>query len=163
MPDSIRRACVRAASSFLPLIVLSCTAAGPSGGGGSGVSTAAIDSIAADALKGGNIAGLSIGVMHGSDTVALKVLSAASYRDLIAPGSLNDGTAPRYGLGLALRTVGGHRLIEHWGRHPRLPLGVALLSRRFTHRGRADQHGRTGGPGRHRGLDCEAHSWRRKR
>jgi CubicO group peptidase (beta-lactamase class C family) len=44
-----------------------------------------------------------------------QVLSAASYTDMITPGVLNDGTKLRYGTGLALRNVGGHRLIEHGG------------------------------------------------
>jgi CubicO group peptidase (beta-lactamase class C family) len=44
-----------------------------------------------------------------------QVLSQASYTEMITPGVLNDGTKLRYGTGLALRTVGGHRLIEHGG------------------------------------------------
>ena len=44
-----------------------------------------------------------------------QVLSPASYTDMITPGALSDGTKLRYGTGLALRTVGGHRLIEHGG------------------------------------------------
>lgn len=44
-----------------------------------------------------------------------QVLSPASYTEMITPGVLNDGTRLRYGTGLALRNVGGHRLIEHGG------------------------------------------------
>ena len=44
-----------------------------------------------------------------------RVLSAPSYTDLTTPGTLNDGTTLRYAKGLSLRTVGGHRLIEHGG------------------------------------------------
>ena len=44
-----------------------------------------------------------------------QVLSPVSYTEMITPGVLNDGTRLRYGTGLALRTVGGHRLIEHGG------------------------------------------------
>lgn len=44
-----------------------------------------------------------------------KVLSPASYTEMITPGVLNDGTKLRYGTGLAMRDKGGHRLIEHGG------------------------------------------------
>ena len=51
--------------------------------------------------------------LHGG-----KVLSAASYQELIAPATLTDGTTLRYGKGLALRTIGGHRMIGHGGAIP---------------------------------------------
>ncbi|MBY0491979.1 MAG: beta-lactamase family protein [Gemmatimonadaceae bacterium] len=51
--------------------------------------------------------------LHGG-----KVLSAASYQELIAPATLTDGTRLRYAKGLALRTVGGHRMIGHGGAIP---------------------------------------------
>lgn len=48
--------------------------------------------------------------LHGG-----KVLPASSYQELIAPQALNDGTRLRYGLGIAMHDVGGHRAIEHGG------------------------------------------------
>ncbi len=47
-----------------------------------------------------------------------KVVPPASYQEMITPAVLNDGTRLRYGAGLALRNVGGHRLIEHGGGIP---------------------------------------------
>ena len=44
-----------------------------------------------------------------------QVLPAASYTDITTPSTLKDGTALRYAMGLAIRNVGGHRLIEHGG------------------------------------------------
>lgn len=44
-----------------------------------------------------------------------RALPDSSYREMITPGVLSDGTRLRYGTGLALRNVGGHRLIEHGG------------------------------------------------
>lgn len=51
--------------------------------------------------------------LHGG-----KILTPASYRELIAPGVLNDGTRLRYAKGLALHEMGGHRVIEHGGGIP---------------------------------------------
>jgi CubicO group peptidase (beta-lactamase class C family) len=51
--------------------------------------------------------------LHGG-----KVLPAASYAELIAPATLTDGTTLRYAKGLALRTIGGHRMIGHGGAIP---------------------------------------------
>ncbi len=48
--------------------------------------------------------------LHGG-----RVLSAASYREITTPGTLNDGTRLRYAKGLAVHTVAGHRAIEHGG------------------------------------------------
>jgi CubicO group peptidase (beta-lactamase class C family) len=48
--------------------------------------------------------------LHGG-----RVLSDASYRAMITPVKLNDGTVPRYALGLALHHSAGHRMIEHGG------------------------------------------------
>ncbi|HEX4933679.1 MAG TPA: serine hydrolase domain-containing protein, partial [Gemmatimonadaceae bacterium] len=48
--------------------------------------------------------------LHGG-----KVLPAASYQELIAPQSLKDGTKLRYGLGITMHDVNGHRVIEHGG------------------------------------------------
>lgn len=44
-----------------------------------------------------------------------KILSPASYKELITPGTLNDGTRLRYAKGLAVHSVHGHRVIEHGG------------------------------------------------
>lgn len=44
-----------------------------------------------------------------------RILSPASYQELITPGTLNDGTRLRYAKGLALHSVAGHRVIEHGG------------------------------------------------
>jgi D-alanyl-D-alanine carboxypeptidase len=44
-----------------------------------------------------------------------KVLSAASYRELITPGTLNDGYPIRYAKGLTSVPVAGHRAIHHGG------------------------------------------------
>ena len=44
-----------------------------------------------------------------------RVLSAESYRALVTPSALVDGTALRYAKGLTLRRWGGHRLIAHGG------------------------------------------------
>ena len=43
------------------------------------------------------------------------ILGAAAYRELISPGSLNDGTRLRYAKGLALSPIAGHRAIHHGG------------------------------------------------
>lgn len=48
--------------------------------------------------------------LHGG-----RILSPASYQQLLTPGVLNDGTRLRYALGLALHEVAGHRVIEHGG------------------------------------------------
>ena len=48
--------------------------------------------------------------LHGG-----RVLSAASYQAMTTPGTLNDGTRLRYGMGLAIHTFNGHRTIEHGG------------------------------------------------
>lgn len=48
--------------------------------------------------------------LHGG-----KVVSARAYADMITPGTLNDGTKLRYGKGLAMHHVNGHRVIEHGG------------------------------------------------
>jgi len=48
--------------------------------------------------------------LHGG-----KVLPAASYQEMITPQSLNDGTKLRYGLGITMHDVNGHRVIEHGG------------------------------------------------
>lgn len=48
--------------------------------------------------------------LHGG-----KVLPAASYRELITPSTLKDGTRLRYALGLAIHDLNGHRAIEHGG------------------------------------------------
>jgi CubicO group peptidase (beta-lactamase class C family) len=44
-----------------------------------------------------------------------RLLSATSYKELITPGTLNDGTRLRYAKGLAIHSVNGHRVIEHGG------------------------------------------------
>lgn len=46
------------------------------------------------------------------------VLSAAAYKDLIEPSTLNDGTVLRYAKGLAWHNMNGHRLVEHGGGIP---------------------------------------------
>ena len=48
--------------------------------------------------------------LHGG-----KLLSERGYKELVAPGTLNDGTALRYTKGLALHSLAGHRVIEHGG------------------------------------------------
>jgi CubicO group peptidase (beta-lactamase class C family) len=48
--------------------------------------------------------------LHGG-----RILSAASYRELITPGTLNDGTPLRYAKGLAVTPIAGHRSIHHGG------------------------------------------------
>ena len=48
--------------------------------------------------------------LHGG-----KILSPASYAELIAPSTLNDGTKLRYAKGLALVPLAGHRAIWHDG------------------------------------------------
>jgi CubicO group peptidase (beta-lactamase class C family) len=48
--------------------------------------------------------------LHGG-----KVLSPASYKALITPGVLNDGTPIRYGFGLSVADVGRRRAISHGG------------------------------------------------
>lgn len=48
--------------------------------------------------------------LHGGEAV-----SDDGYRQLITPGDLNDGTELRYGLGMALSPILGHRAIHHGG------------------------------------------------
>ena len=48
--------------------------------------------------------------LHGG-----KVLKPDSYRELTSPGTLNDGTKIRYGLGIGLADIGGRRAIAHGG------------------------------------------------
>jgi CubicO group peptidase (beta-lactamase class C family) len=47
-----------------------------------------------------------------------RLMSAASYHEMITPGALNDGTVLRYAKGLALDSVEGHRRISHGGGIP---------------------------------------------
>lgn len=51
-----------------------------------------------------------LGALHGGE-----VLTEDSYRQLIEPGDLNDGTKLRYALGIALNDIMGHRAIHHGG------------------------------------------------
>jgi CubicO group peptidase (beta-lactamase class C family) len=51
--------------------------------------------------------------LHGG-----RMLSPASYHEIITPGTLNDGTTIRYAKGLALDSVDGHRRISHGGGIP---------------------------------------------
>lgn len=51
--------------------------------------------------------------LHGG-----QVLSAASYRDMVTPGVLGDGTPIRYGLGISVADIGGRRAIAHGGGIP---------------------------------------------
>ena len=48
--------------------------------------------------------------LHGG-----KVLSADSYRAMITPGTLNDGSPLRYTMGLGVTNTGGRHLISHGG------------------------------------------------
>jgi CubicO group peptidase (beta-lactamase class C family) len=48
--------------------------------------------------------------LHGG-----KVLKPESYREMVSPGVLNDGTKIRYGMGIALSATGGRRTIGHGG------------------------------------------------
>lgn len=48
--------------------------------------------------------------LHGG-----KVLSADSYRAMVTPGTLNDGSALRYTMGLGVTNTGGRPLISHGG------------------------------------------------
>ena len=48
--------------------------------------------------------------LHGG-----RVLKPESYREMITPGVLNDGTRIRYGLGIAMAEIGGRRAIAHGG------------------------------------------------
>jgi CubicO group peptidase (beta-lactamase class C family) len=48
--------------------------------------------------------------LHGG-----RVLDSASYRTLVAPGRLADGTALRYAMGLSLVPVAGRRAYQHTG------------------------------------------------
>lgn len=52
--------------------------------------------------------------LHKSD----RLLKPESYKELIAPGTLNDGTKLRYAKGLALADVAGRRAIGHGGDIP---------------------------------------------
>jgi len=60
--------------------------------------------------------------LHGG-----KILSADSYRELITPGKLNDGTPMRYAKGLAVADVLGHRAIQHDGAIPGFLASSAYL------------------------------------
>lgn len=51
--------------------------------------------------------------LHGG-----RLLDAASYHEMITPGTLNDGTPIRYAKGLALDSVDGHRRVSHGGGIP---------------------------------------------
>jgi CubicO group peptidase (beta-lactamase class C family) len=51
-----------------------------------------------------------LAALHGG-----RVLSAASYRAMTTPAVLADGTALRYGFGVALAEIGGRRAIAHGG------------------------------------------------
>jgi CubicO group peptidase (beta-lactamase class C family) len=51
--------------------------------------------------------------LHGG-----KVLSPASYRAMITPGVLNDGSPIRYAMGLTVVDTGGRRVITHGGGIP---------------------------------------------
>lgn len=51
--------------------------------------------------------------LHGG-----KLLGPAAYRELITPGTLNDGTRLRYAKGLSVDSIRGHRTIEHGGGIP---------------------------------------------
>lgn len=51
-----------------------------------------------------------LGALHGG-----RVLSEDSYRQLIEPGDLNDGTRTRYALGLFTSDILGHRALHHGG------------------------------------------------
>jgi CubicO group peptidase (beta-lactamase class C family) len=48
--------------------------------------------------------------LHGG-----KVLNPDSYTAMITPGTLNDGTRLRYGLGIGVADIGGRRAIAHGG------------------------------------------------
>jgi CubicO group peptidase (beta-lactamase class C family) len=48
--------------------------------------------------------------LHGG-----KVLKPESYREMTTPGTLNDGTKIRYGLGIGLADIAGRRAIAHGG------------------------------------------------
>lgn len=48
--------------------------------------------------------------LHGG-----RVLSPASYKEMIAAGVLNDGTPIRYGYGISVADLGGRRVIGHGG------------------------------------------------
>lgn len=54
-----------------------------------------------------------LGALHGG-----RVLSEESYRQLVEPATLNDGTQARYALGLAVGDVLGHRALHHGGGIP---------------------------------------------
>jgi CubicO group peptidase (beta-lactamase class C family) len=51
--------------------------------------------------------------MHGGT-----LLGSAAYRELITPGTLNDGTRLRYAKGLSVDSILGHHVIEHDGGIP---------------------------------------------
>jgi CubicO group peptidase (beta-lactamase class C family) len=51
-----------------------------------------------------------LAALHGG-----KILSADSYRAMITPMSLADGTTTRYGFGVGIAELGGRRLIFHGG------------------------------------------------
>jgi CubicO group peptidase (beta-lactamase class C family) len=51
--------------------------------------------------------------LHGG-----RILSPASYREMLVPGTLNDGTRLRYAKGLILSDVAGHRAIHPGGGIP---------------------------------------------
>jgi CubicO group peptidase (beta-lactamase class C family) len=48
--------------------------------------------------------------LHGG-----QVLKPESYREMTSPGTLNDGTRIRYGLGIGVADIGGRRAIAHGG------------------------------------------------
>jgi CubicO group peptidase (beta-lactamase class C family) len=51
-----------------------------------------------------------LGALHGG-----RILSADSYRAMITPTSLADGTKTRYGFGVGIAEIGGRRAILHGG------------------------------------------------
>jgi CubicO group peptidase (beta-lactamase class C family) len=62
-----------------------------------------------------------------------RVLTPASYRRMITPATLNDGTRTSYGLGLAVGEVGGHRVYAHDGGAPGFSTHLAYYpDRRLT-------------------------------
>ena len=54
-----------------------------------------------------------LAALHGG-----QVLTDESYRQLVEPGDLNDGTRLRYGLGIAVSDILGHRAVHHGGGIP---------------------------------------------
>ena len=68
--------------------------------------------------------------LHG-DGNGGALLSAESYRELITPGTLNDGTPLRYAKGLYVLESGGHELIGHGGTIRGSRLESATIRRRI--------------------------------